>query len=471
MIEINTEHHEYKARNALWKQYRDLYTGGAQFKGQAANYLIQRNREPMGVYQERLNRAFYENYIGSIVDWYAATLFRREPVISIEGDDETGRKFFSSFVEDCDRKGSNLSDFFRKQMLEALICGSSYTLVDFPRQHGKLRNRAEEEALGAANAYLVSYATDEIINWSTDERGEFDWVVIRTSQLRRQRLEDPEPLLETNWHYYDRQNFRSYRQLSKPGMFGTAQEVVPIELVDQGLHGLARLNRVPIFEIKLSDGMWLMNKAADVQLEHFNKSNALSWALTMGLFAMPVVYSDKEWNQIVGDSYYIQMGPDDKFGWAEPEGHVYEIAARNLDRLKDEIYRVCYLLAQAGHTSADGRQVSGLSKQRDFAITQEVLRGFGDTVKDVMRRVLLAVERAREDELSISVSGLDEFDIGDFSTEIEDARKLLDMGVGSSTLRRQIYKKLAFKYLCDERQELKDTISREIDEWMAREQR
>jgi hypothetical protein len=425
----------------------------------------------MGVYQERLNRAFYENYIGSIVDWYAATLFRREPVISIEGDNETGRKFFSSFVEDCDRKGSNLSDFFRKQMLEALICGSSYTLVDFPRQHGKLRNRAEEEALGAANAYLVSYATDEIINWSTDERGEFDWVVIRTSQLRRQRLEDPEPLLETNWHYYDRQNFRSYRQLSKPGMFGTAQEVVPIELVDQGLHGLARLNRVPIFEIKLSDGMWLMNKAADVQLEHFNKSNALSWALTMGLFAMPVVYSDKEWNQIVGDSYYIQMGPDDKFGWAEPEGHVYEIAARNLDRLKDEIYRVCYLLAQAGHTSADGRQVSGLSKQRDFAITQEVLRGFGDTVKDVMRRVLLAVERAREDELSISVSGLDEFDIGDFSTEIEDARKLLDMGVGSSTLRRQIYKKLAFKYLCDERQELKDTISREIDEWMAREQR
>jgi hypothetical protein len=471
VIEINTEHHEYKARNALWKQYRDLYTGGAQFKGQAANYLIQRNREPMGVYQERLNRAFYENYIGSIVDWYAATLFRREPVISIEGDNETGRKFFSSFVEDCDRKGSNLSDFFRKQMLEALICGSSYTLVDFPRQHGKLRNRAEEEALGAANAYLVSYATDEIINWSTDERGEFDWVVIRTSQLRRQRLEDPEPLLETNWHYYDRQNFRSYRQLSKPGMFGTAKEVVPIELVDQGLHGLARLNRVPIFEIKLSDGMWLMNKAADVQLEHFNKSNALSWALTMGLFAMPVVYSDKEWNQIVGDSYYIQMGPDDKFGWAEPEGHVYEIAARNLDRLKDEIYRVCYLLAQAGHTSADGRQVSGLSKQRDFAITQEVLRGFGDTVKDVMRRVLLAVERAREDELSISVSGLDEFDIGDFSTEIEDARKLLDMGVGSSTLRRQIYKKLAFKYLCDERQELKDTISREIDEWMAREQR
>ena len=31
----------------------------------------------------------------------------------------------------------------------------------------------------------------------------------------------------------------------------------------------------------------------------------------MGLFATPVVYSDREWNQIVGESYYIQLGPDE----------------------------------------------------------------------------------------------------------------------------------------------------------------
>lgn len=471
MIEINTEHHEYKARHALWKQYRDLYAGGAQFKAQAADYLVARNREPVGIYQERLNRVFYENYIGSIVDWYAATLFRREPVISVEGHSEPGRQFFNEFVQDCDRKGSNLSDFFRRQILEALICGSSFTLVDFPRNHRQPKNRAEEDALGAAKAYLVNYSPDEVINWSTDERGEYEWIVIRTSQLRRFRLEDPEPTVETHWHYYDRETFRSYRQIGSPGMFGGPDEAAKIELVDEGLHGLARLRRVPIFEMKLTDGMWLMNKAATLQLEHFNKSNALGWALTMGLFAMPVVYSEKEWTQVVGDSYFIQLGPQDRFGWAEPEGHVYEVASRNLERLKDEIYRVCYLLAQAGQTSADGRQVSGLSKQRDFAITQEVLRAFGDTVKDVMRRVLLAVEAAREDDLSISVSGIDEFDIGDFSAEIEDAQKLLELGVGSPTLRRQIYKKLAFKYLCDERQDLKDTIAREIDEWMISEKR
>ena len=162
------------------------------------------------------------------------------------------------------------------------------------------------------------------------------------------------------------------------------------------------------------------------------------------------------------------MGPGDRFGWTEPEGKVFEIAAQNLHRLKDEIYRVCYLIGQAGPAVGDNRPVSGLAKQRDFAITQEVLRGFGDSVKDALKRILRAIEFVREDGLQINVAGLDEFDIGDFASEVEDAIKLLAMNIESKTLAKQVYKKLAFKYLCDERQEVKDKIAREIDEWFTR---
>jgi hypothetical protein len=65
----------------------------------------------------------------------------------------------------------------------------------------------------------------------------------------------------------------------------------------------------------------------------------------------------------------------------------------------------------------------------------------------------------------IDVSGLDEFDIGDFSGELEDAIKLLGLGTGSKTLRKQVLRKLALKYLCDVRQETKDQIVSEIDNW------
>ena len=118
-----------------------------------------------------------------------------------------------------------------------------------------------------------------------------------------------------------------YRQVTTGGGAGA------VELIDEGTHGLAKLGRVPLFGLRIPEGLWMLNRAGSLQLEHFNKSNALTWALTMGLFAMPVVYSDREWSQMVGESYYIQLGPEDRFGWTEPEGKVYQIAADNLDQL------------------------------------------------------------------------------------------------------------------------------------------
>jgi hypothetical protein len=455
--DITREHPEYAAKRTMWRQYRDLYAGGAQFIGRADQYLVRRQKEPGDVYVERLSRSFYENYVGSIVDWYTATLFRREPGLNFEGNSEPSKKFFGMFTEDCDLKGTNLAEFFRRQFVEALVCGKSYVLIDFPRLNGPIGNRAEEDERGASRAYLVSYAADELINWSYDDHGQYQWVVLRTQRLRKDKLEDAGWWKQTRWVYYDKEKYRIYEQVEE----GTKQGHV--EVVAEGRHGLAKQSRVPLVELRVSDGLWLLNKAASLQLEHFNKSNALGWALTMGLFAMPVVYSERDWNQVMGESYYIQLGPQDRFGWTEPQGTVYQIAADNLTRLQEEIYRVCYVSHAGGALSGNATQ-SGVSKQRDYAITQEVLRAYGDAVKDSIKRVLRAVEAAREDGLSIDVSGMDEFDIGDFGTELADAQQLLSLGINSVTLKKQVFKKLAFQFLCDVRQEVKDRIGREIDE-------
>jgi hypothetical protein len=449
LFDIDREHPQYVLRKHVWRRYRDLYAGGEQLRFNAQHYLVRRQREPGDVYAERLTRVFYENYIGSIVDWYAATLFRTEPTLTFAGSDG----FYASFVGDVDRKGTELSDFWRRQFLEAMIAGASYVLVDFPRVSQKAGNRAEEDALGASRAYLVDYPAEDVINWSVDSEGNYEWVVLRTRSLKKDRLEDEEWRTETRWSYYDKQSFRIYEKSDADGA---------VRLVDEGTHGLAKLNRVPLFEMRISEGLWLLNRAGLLQVEHFNKSNALGWALTMGLFAMPVVYSDREWSQMVGESYYIQLGPGDKFGWTEPEGKVFQIAAQNLTQLQEEIYRVCYL-AQAGGSLDRGGVTSGVSKQLDFSITQEVLGAFGDAVKDQVRRVLKAVAAAREDSVEISVTGLDEFDIADFSTELSDAQALLSLGVESPTLKKEIFKKLSLKYLSDARQEVKDRIVEEID--------
>ncbi len=461
MIDIDREHPEFRRQKLMWRMYRDLYSGGHEFKHRAAEYLLRRQKEPLDVYGERLQRAFYQNYIGSIVDWYAATLFRREPSLQLEGGIETGRSFLTELADDCDLRGSNLSSFFRQCLTDALVAGRSHILIDFPRPTKLPANRAEEEAEGLSRAYLVRYQAEDLINWSLDDRGEYDWVVLRQSIRKQPSVNSNETVDETYWQYFDRTEYRIYRRVARE------HQQTDIQLVAEGVHSLAREKRVPLLTLELSQGLWLMNKAAHLQLEHFNKSNALGWAITMGLFAMPVVYSDREWNQIVGESYYIQLGPQDRFGWTEPDGKVYQIAAANLETLKEEIYRVCYL-SQASGEMVGGHAQSALSKQLDFTITQEVLRAYGAAVKENIQKVFSAVSDAREDGVTVMVSGLDEADITDFAMELNNATSLLQVGIESPTLKRQIFQRLALKYVSDARQEMKDEIAREIDAQVKR---
>jgi hypothetical protein len=454
-LDITQEHPEYVEKREIRLRYRDLYTGGEQFKANGSQYLIPRHKEPPEIYYERLNRVFYENYTGSIIDWYAATLFRREPVLTFDGNDRA-RQFFGEFVEDCDRKGTSLTDYFRNRFIDGLVLGRSHILIDFPRPNRHAGTRGEEDALGMSRAYLVGYSSEDLINWSYDEHGNYEWVVLRTTGLRKMDVADAHWVKQTRWAYYDKRRFRIYEREERAGDKGE------VEMKAEGWHGLAKLDRVPLVDFGIGEGLWLMNRAGLLQLEHFNKSNALAWALTMGLFASPVVYSDKPFNQIMGESYYIQLAPGDRFGWTEPTGNVFQIAADNLGRLQEEIYRVCYLSQAGGELSGSGVQ-SGISKARDFSITQEVLRAYGDAVKDSIKRVLRWTAEAREDALRIDVSGLDEFDIGDFASELADAERLLNIGIQSITLKKQVYKKLALKYLCDVRQDIKDEIVREIE--------
>lgn len=454
MQNINREHPEYVARKAMWRRYKDLYAGGEQLRQNAGEYLVRRHKEPNEIFLERLSRIFYQNYIGSIIDWYAATLMHREPALHVEGDDPAARRYYNLLADDCDLKGSRLTEFFRKRFVDALVCGSSYVVVDFPRSGAPAMNKADEDASGRSRAYLVDYGADEVINWSHNEDGSLDWAVIRTQCLQQSNVTDAKWEQETRWIYYDRVNFQIFRKTGDNGQ---------IEAVDQGRHGLASFGRVPLFRLKITEGLWLMNKAGLLQLEHLNKSNALSWALTMGLFATPVVYSDREWSQIVGESYYIQLGPEDRFGWTEPEGKVYQIAADNLVQLKDEIYRVCYLMSQASGGGARGQLQSGLSKQLDFQTTDEVLSAYGASVREFMKQVLWSIAAARQDTVGLDITGMDEFDIDDFSTELDEAGKLLQLGIPSPTLQKQVFKRLAMQYLADAKQEVKNRVAEEIE--------
>ena len=109
----------------MWRQYSDLYAGGEQFRQNAAEYLVRRQKEPLDVYQERLTRVFYENYIGSIIDWYTATLVRREPMLEFEGSERAREELLHRVRAELRPERDDADEFFRQQLTEALVCGKS----------------------------------------------------------------------------------------------------------------------------------------------------------------------------------------------------------------------------------------------------------------------------------------------------------------------------------------------------------
>lgn len=454
-MDIMKEHDDYTKSLRSWKTARCLYYGGDTLKDNAEHYLARRQKEPIEVYRERLAASYYENYIGSIIDWYLASLFRREPVILLEKCEDDTRAAVSEFIENCDRQGTSIAEFFRSLLRDATLYGKAFVILDFPRVKQQLATRADEVSAGVDKAYLISCSPEQVTNWEYEDDGSFARIVVKIPRGHDVSNEG-ESRNSYMLYEYDKYSVRVSSVTESVEGKPTA------EVISESAHCLSRVARVPVMCFNLPQGLWLMERAGNVQLEHYNKANALSWALSMGLYATPVVYSDREWNQITGDSYFIQLSPEDRFGWTEPEGKVYQIAADNLERLKAEIFRVCHVSYQSGWGGAVAKQ-SGLSKQRDFQVTQEVLRAYGDWVKAAIRNVLHAVLEARSESAHVDVSGMDQFDIGEFSAELADAERLLAMNIGSDTLRKQVHKKLALQFLCDMRQDIKDRIAAEIE--------
>lgn len=179
MQNINREHPEYIASKGMWKQYQELYAGGERLRLNASEYLVRRHKEPGEIYQERLSRVFYENYVGSIVDWYAATLMRREPMVLFGEAGVAARAFYGVLSEDCDLKQTSLHEFFRQRFIQTMICGKSFIVVDFPRGSGPALTRAEEDASGRSRAYLVitgqtrssTGSTNRAVDWTGQSSG------------------------------------------------------------------------------------------------------------------------------------------------------------------------------------------------------------------------------------------------------------------------------------------------------------
>jgi hypothetical protein len=427
--DVNSKHAYYNAD--LLTDYWRFYIGGRELLDVVENYLVKREFEPTKVYNRRVMSAYYINYVGSALAWYGQTMFRIDPVVSLDPKADSTKstsqeKWFSQFAMNANGNGESLYSIARLMTTETLVFGRGYLLLDLPPADSTPLTLAEEKQLGLDNIRATYYSALNAINWGMRD-GALDWIVFQTESVDSLPLSS-EKIYTWEWHFWDTESYAIYR-ISKSSASVADAEVPKLEdddtavLVTTGTHMLAQYGVVPVACLDFTeDNMWLMNRAYGAVKETFNSENALSRAVEAGLFALPVIKSQEDFAGLVGEAYFIQLKPNDSFEFAEPGGTTYQLAADRMERMKDEIYRLLGLIGQANPSeNADVRQ-SGYSKERDYQTTKELMMGLGVRVRTFLQRVIRMAQLAKGYDPTSVVTGMEDFDVRDTTTILQEAQ-------------------------------------------------
>ncbi len=463
--QLNATNPERKAD--LWEDYCALYEGGHEFRERINRFLPKRAMEPWDVYRDRCKDAVYRSYIGAVIDFFAAQLFA-VPIL-YKPDSGSMPDWFTDFENDCDGRGTDIIELLRVTFIDALIAKTATIYLDFPDNYGKGSSRSEADAIGATDVKLRRIERAHILDWERDRRGKLQWWIAYDCSAPRETPSETRGTKRHEWIVADREQVAIYRvDVPEGKVLDEKSNVSPaVEL----RHALTE---VPVLELTVDDGLWVANRLESAQLEHFRLSSGLSWSIKNTCYAMPVfkVADPQDFKPgVMGSGYFIAIGNhDDALFLAPPVSHL-SVTAEQIKDQKDEIFRLVSQLALGVDNNAAAVGRSGESKIADAEAIRVVLRAYAALVRDFLKSILNALSKARGEDLTWTVEGLDKFETIGPETLVGLLKESLDLGIPSRTFRIEAKYRAAVGVLPGTDEEQRKTIKDEIEAGLDEEDR
>lgn len=461
----------------FWRTCRALYAGGPTLLGDQdilKRCMPRHNAEIDSVYKERLSRAFYIPYPGSIIDKIVSELTGKPVVVerspvneeiypngskNEERDESPLPDFYKGFFEDCSKPGgkkTSINQLAREQILTALQCRTAWTLIDLPKapEEGYV-SLAEQEKAGALQAYACPIAPENVVDWEEDESGEFTFVLIQEVSCKRDGIGGKRNMVKMTWRYYTPDEFAvyvlEYDKLKFPQGPTDRMEAL---LTEQGTH---TFGRVPVRRLCLPEGLWAMGKLEAMARAHLNQRNALSWGQLKAMFPVPILYAQApnpmdptsedagRTNQRTGPGYLWVLAEKDRMEYLSPDTSPYVVASADLDRIRDEMHRVLHHMAMSVDNSGAALQRSAESKAIDQVAASVILKALGVLVREHLEDVYSTVIAGRKESESVSIcaKGMDAFEDTTLTQLVTDAVSMQALNIPSATLQRKWFIKIA----------------------------
>lgn len=488
--QTNPSHH-----GKLWARYHALYVGADAFRHCISEFLPRNPMEAPETFVARCESAQYTNYVGPIIDFYAAKVMNA-PVEAKPLDDADEPPFYAEWREDVDGAGTNLVDFFRSRFVAACVKGRAWWRLSLP-DPGEVpaANMAEYEARGLGRVLVDPIDRSQIIDWQEDDRGELEWAIVHRVERPRRSPEEQRGTIVETWEVYDRENVTTYAIAyteNKPPR--PEDDIQPtsrrphgfsrVPLLGMGFEGTKAAHvKVGLRHIALSAseirGLWPMGRLADIQVAHFRQEAGLEWSIARTCYAMPVLNIQDTANiPTMGAGYCMVLGQNESITWtAPPTAHLAMASQRVADR-RDEIYRVANQLAQGVDNNAAAIGRSGESKLADAESTEVILVIFGAFVREAIEKTFDLISEARAEAdmrpagepLKWAVAGLDKFDVTDVAALVTAATQAAMLNIPSKTANAAIKSRVAIALLPGLDEKTRQTIKEEIEDGTSAEE-
>jgi len=174
-LKINERTHPlYNKYLSEWEFYIESALGGKDYYSNEDNLFTHRLEDQAGDYYDRLDRVYYLNFCNLVCSIYADYIFkekiRRPPNPTLD-----------EFRTNMDGRGTDINTFMNQVSWLSSVYGQIHIVVDSPfAKDVNVPLHIYKQNKERFNPYAVIVTPQDLRDWSVDEFGNLNWVLIRS---------------------------------------------------------------------------------------------------------------------------------------------------------------------------------------------------------------------------------------------------------------------------------------------------
>jgi len=249
-LKINERTHPlYNKYLNEWDFYIESALGGKDYYENEDNLFSHRLEDQAGDYDDRLERVYYLNFCNLVCSVYADYIFKEK--IRRPPD-----KALDEFRVNVDGRGTDMNTFMNQVSWLSSVYGQIHVIVDAPYAEDiNVPLHIYKKNKERFNPYAVIVAPQDLRDWSVDEFGNLNWVLIRTEGYsdinpNKPRKDDTTYRLIARdyWEVYDSEGTRigsGENPLGEVYMTTCYNSDTNIDLIGESLiTDISRINRI-----------------------------------------------------------------------------------------------------------------------------------------------------------------------------------------------------------------------------------